>query len=118
MNQEYAVFFEQEEQGPWGASVLGLPGCLSSGPPLEAMTVRIREAIEGHIATLNGKYSGLTGRQRSCWGVLETSTLGSSHFGDDPRGGLDRSVEGLDSIRGGSFLGERPLTAHVLKHEA
>jgi len=107
MNQEYAVIFEQEEKGPWGASVLGLPGCLSSGPPLEAMTVRIREAIEGHIATLNGKYSGLTGRQRSCWGVLETVRL-------DRR--ISATIQGaglIDQLRDWTRSGEVPSWVSV-----
>ena len=52
MNQEYAVIFEQDDRGLWGASVPDLPGCHSSGPSLELVTERIREAIEGHIETL------------------------------------------------------------------
>ena len=51
MNVKYAVIFEQ---GPsnWAAYVPDLPGCTTTGRTLEQTKLSIREAIQGHIATL------------------------------------------------------------------
>lgn len=51
MSIKYAVIFEQAESN-WAAYVPDLPGCLSTGATLEETERNIREAIEGHVATL------------------------------------------------------------------
>lgn len=51
MIRKYAVIFERAEYN-WAAYVPDLPGCVSTGPDLEATERNIREAIEGHIRTL------------------------------------------------------------------
>jgi predicted RNase H-like HicB family nuclease len=51
MSLTYAVIFEQAG-GNWAAYVPDLPGCMTTGRTLEETKHNIREAIEGHIATL------------------------------------------------------------------
>jgi len=51
MRRKYAVIFEQAEQN-WAAYVPDLPGCITTGASLEETERNIREAIEGHIRTL------------------------------------------------------------------
>lgn len=51
MNLKYAVIFERAESN-WAAYVPDLPGCMTTGASLEEAKANIREAIEGHIATL------------------------------------------------------------------
>ncbi len=47
----YAVIFEKAANN-WAAYVPDLPGCMSTGRTLEETERNIREAIEGHLATL------------------------------------------------------------------
>ncbi|MBI1355693.1 MAG: type II toxin-antitoxin system HicB family antitoxin [Acidobacteria bacterium] len=47
----YAVILEKAA-GNWAAYVPDLPGCMTTAPTLAAAKISIREAIEGHIATL------------------------------------------------------------------
>jgi predicted RNase H-like HicB family nuclease len=51
MSQKYAVVFEQGENN-WAAYVPDLPGCITTGRTLEETEGNIREAIQGHLATL------------------------------------------------------------------
>lgn len=51
MSPKYAVIFERGESN-WAAYVPDLPGCMTTGASLEEAKANIREAIEGHIATL------------------------------------------------------------------
>jgi predicted RNase H-like HicB family nuclease len=51
MNQKYAVIFEQAENN-WAAYVPDLPGCITTGKTLEETVRKIREAIQGHLRTL------------------------------------------------------------------
>jgi predicted RNase H-like HicB family nuclease len=51
MSVRYAVIFERAETN-WAAYVPDLPGCMTTGASLEETKANIREAIEGHIATL------------------------------------------------------------------
>ena len=51
MNATYAVIFEKAENN-WAAYVPDLPGCMTTGPTLEATKLNIREAIRGHVETL------------------------------------------------------------------
>lgn len=51
MSRTYAVIFEQAERN-WAAYVPDLPGCITTGKTLEETERNIREAIEGHLATL------------------------------------------------------------------
>ena len=51
MNRNYAVVFEKSENN-WAAYVPDLPGCITTGPSVEATETNVREAIRGHIATL------------------------------------------------------------------
>jgi predicted RNase H-like HicB family nuclease len=51
MNQKYAVIFEQAESN-WAAYVPDLPGCITTGKTLEDTERNIREAIQGHLRTL------------------------------------------------------------------
>jgi predicted RNase H-like HicB family nuclease len=51
MSVKYAVIFEKAESN-WAAYVPDLPGCMTTGPTLEATKANIREAIQGHIETL------------------------------------------------------------------
>ncbi len=51
MNIKYAVIFEQSPAN-WAAYVPDLPGCMTTGPTLEETRLNIREAIQGHLATL------------------------------------------------------------------
>jgi predicted RNase H-like HicB family nuclease len=48
---KYAVVFEQATAN-WSAYVPDLPGCITTGKTLEETELNIREAIQGHIATL------------------------------------------------------------------
>ena len=52
MSVNYAVIFERAENN-WAAYVPDLPGCTTTGPTVEETKGNIREAIEGHIATLH-----------------------------------------------------------------
>ncbi len=47
----YAVIFEKASEN-WAAYVPDLPGCITTGATLDETEANIREAIEGHIATL------------------------------------------------------------------
>ena len=51
MSKRYAVIYESAE-GNWAAYVPDLPGCTSTGPTLEHVKESVREAIQGHIETL------------------------------------------------------------------
>jgi len=51
MSVRYAVIFEQAENN-WAAYVPDLPGCITTGCTFEAAERNIREAIEGHLRTL------------------------------------------------------------------
>ena len=51
MNLKYTVIFERA-QNNWAAYVPDLPGCMTTGQSIEETTVNIREAIVGHVATL------------------------------------------------------------------
>lgn len=51
MKVKYAVLFEQAENN-WAAYVPDLPGCMTTGKTLEETELNIREAIEGHLRTL------------------------------------------------------------------
>ena len=51
MSRKYAVIFEQAETN-WAAYVPDLPGCVTTGRTLEETERNIREAISGHIQTL------------------------------------------------------------------
>lgn len=51
MSVKYAEIFERA-QANWAASVPDLPGCMTTGHPLEETRIKIREAIEGHLETL------------------------------------------------------------------
>jgi len=48
---KYAVIFEHAENN-WAAYVPDLPGCMTTGKTFEDTERNIREAIEGHLATL------------------------------------------------------------------
>ena len=51
MSVRYAVIFEQATNN-WAACVPDLPGCITTGATLEDTERNIREAIEGHLQTL------------------------------------------------------------------
>jgi predicted RNase H-like HicB family nuclease len=51
MKRKYAVIFEQAETN-WAAYVPDLPGCITTGKTLDESERNIREAISGHLATL------------------------------------------------------------------
>jgi predicted RNase H-like HicB family nuclease len=51
MSVRYAVIFEQTESN-WAAYVPDLPGCITTGKTFEETEGNIREAIEGHLRTL------------------------------------------------------------------
>lgn len=51
MKVKYAVLFERAENN-WAAYVPDLPGCITTGKTLEQTELNIREAIEGHLKTL------------------------------------------------------------------
>ena len=51
MSVKYAVIFERGE-GNWAAYVPDLPGCMTTGKTLDETKINIREAIEGHLATM------------------------------------------------------------------
>lgn len=51
MNVKYVVLFERAENN-WAAYVPDLPGCITTGKTLEQAELNIREAIEGHLKTL------------------------------------------------------------------
>ena len=48
MSKKYAVVFEKAAHN-WAAYVPDLPGCITTGPTLEAARTLISEAIEFHI---------------------------------------------------------------------
>lgn len=49
---DYTVLIEPAEDGSFGVFVPDLPGCVSTGDTPEQALDSIREAIQGHIATL------------------------------------------------------------------
>ena len=49
--RKYAVVFEQMPSN-WGAYVPDLPGCIATGPTLEATRRLIAEAIQFHVEGL------------------------------------------------------------------
>jgi len=49
---EYAVIYEQAEDGSWGAYVPDLPGCVSGGDTREEVEANMAEAIPFHLAGL------------------------------------------------------------------
>ena len=51
MNVKYAVIFERATNN-WAAYVPDLPGCMTTGQTLDETKINIREAIQGHLATL------------------------------------------------------------------
>ena len=51
MTLKYAVIFERASSN-WAAYVPDLPGCMTTGRTLDETKRNIREAIEGHLATL------------------------------------------------------------------
>lgn len=51
MKIKYAVLFEPGESN-WAAYVPDFPGCMPTGKTLEETEINIREAIEGHLRTL------------------------------------------------------------------
>mgnify|MGYP003384801043 CR=1 FL=1 len=51
MNVKYAVIFERCPSN-WAAYVPDLPGCMTTGRTLDETKLNIREAIQGHLATL------------------------------------------------------------------
>ena len=51
MSVKYAAIFERA-QSNWAAYVPDLPGCMTTGQSIEGTRQNIREAIEGHLATL------------------------------------------------------------------
>jgi predicted RNase H-like HicB family nuclease len=51
MSVKYPALFEQAESN-WAAYVPDLPGCMSTGKTLEQTEINIREAIDGHLRTL------------------------------------------------------------------
>jgi len=51
MKLKYAVIFEPAKAN-WAAYVPDLPGCMTTGPTLEETKTNIREAIQGHLNTL------------------------------------------------------------------
>ena len=51
MSLTYAVIFERADENR-AACVPDLPGCMTTGLTLEETELGIREAIEGHLATL------------------------------------------------------------------
>ena len=51
MRVKYAVIFEQAENN-WAAYVPDLPGCMITGRTLAETETNIREAIQGHLRTL------------------------------------------------------------------
>lgn len=51
MTIKYAVLFERAENN-WAAYVPDLPGCMTTGQTLEQTEINIRQAIEGHLKTL------------------------------------------------------------------
>jgi predicted RNase H-like HicB family nuclease len=51
ISKRYAVVFEQAATN-WAAYVPDMPGCVTTGATLEEAEQNIREAISGHIRTL------------------------------------------------------------------
>lgn len=49
---EYTVVIEKADDGSLSVWVPDLPGCVSTGDTQDEALAMIREAIEGHIATL------------------------------------------------------------------
>ena len=49
---QYIVRIHPAAEGGFWAEVPALPGCFSHGPSVEAVTSRVREAIEYHLAKL------------------------------------------------------------------
>jgi predicted RNase H-like HicB family nuclease len=51
-NVEYTVIIEPADDGTFSVYVPDLPGCVSTGRSREEAIESIREAIQGHVATL------------------------------------------------------------------
>ncbi|MBI3209013.1 MAG: type II toxin-antitoxin system HicB family antitoxin [Candidatus Solibacter usitatus] len=51
MSVKSAVIFERAENN-WAAYVPDLPGCITTGQTLDETKLNIREAIQGHLDTL------------------------------------------------------------------
>ena len=50
--REYLVVYEKTSTG-YSAYVPDLPGCISTGPTIEATRESMHEAISGHLATMH-----------------------------------------------------------------
>ena len=48
----YTVKIHPAEEGGYWAEVPALPGCFTQGNSLEEVTIRVREAMECHLASL------------------------------------------------------------------
>lgn len=48
----YTVKIHPAEEGGYWAEVPALPGCFTQGDSLEEVTMRVREAMECHLASL------------------------------------------------------------------
>jgi len=56
---EYAVIYEQAEDGGWGAYLPDLPGVVGLGASRTEAEARIREALEAYAADLRARGQAL-----------------------------------------------------------
>lgn len=54
----YVVRIDKDPDSDWGASVLGLPGCVATGKTIDQALRRIEKAVELHIRGM--REDGLT----------------------------------------------------------
>ncbi|MEP7352332.1 MAG: type II toxin-antitoxin system HicB family antitoxin [Acidobacteriota bacterium] len=72
MSVKYAVIFEKA-QNNWAAYVPDLPGCVTTGQTLDETKANIREAIQGHLKTLQ-EFGDLVPAPSSFAGEVEIMT--------------------------------------------
>jgi len=72
MPHGYTVVIEEADDGSFSVHVPDLPGCVSCGDTRDDALASIREAIQGHIATLR-EYGDPIPLPRSTAEVVETA---------------------------------------------
>lgn len=53
--RKYTVILHPADEGGYWAEVPAIPGCYSQGETIEETLLHIREAIEAHLAALEGE---------------------------------------------------------------
>ncbi len=61
--RKYTVILHSADEGGYWAEVPALPGCYSQGETVEEALLHVREAIEAHLAAIEGEGRAIPGEQ-------------------------------------------------------